>query len=49
MGNRGMLRITNSTKVNALLASFISSRRIEKLKEQLGLGYTLILLAQKQA
>jgi 2-polyprenyl-3-methyl-5-hydroxy-6-metoxy-1,4-benzoquinol methylase len=49
MGNRGILRFANSTKVNAMLSSFISIRHIEKLKEQLGLGYTLILLAQKQA
>lgn len=49
MGHRGILRLANSTKVNTVLSSFISSGRIEKLKEQLGLGYTLVLLAQKQA
>jgi len=48
MGNRGILRLTNSTKLNTVLSLFISSRHIEKLKEQYGLGYTLILLAQKQ-
>ena len=48
MGNRGILRLVNSTKVNIALASIFSSGRIEKLKEQLGLGYTLILLAQKR-
>lgn len=48
MGNRGILRITNSTKINNGLAMFLSSRRIESLKERLGLGYTLILLAQKR-
>jgi 2-polyprenyl-3-methyl-5-hydroxy-6-metoxy-1,4-benzoquinol methylase len=48
MGNRGILRITNSTKLNAGLALFMSSRGIERLKERLGLGYTLILLARKR-
>ena len=49
MGNRGILRITNSTKLNAGLALFMSGRGVERLKERLGLGYTLILLAQKRA
>jgi 2-polyprenyl-3-methyl-5-hydroxy-6-metoxy-1,4-benzoquinol methylase len=49
MGHRGILRFVNSPKANAMLASFMSRRRIETLKEQLGLGYMLILLAQKRA
>jgi len=49
MGNRGILRLTNSTKVNSMLGLLVSSRQIEKLKERFGLGYTLILLAQKKA
>ena len=49
MGNCGILRLVNSAKINAVLASFVSRRHIEALKEQLGLGYTLILLAKKGA
>ncbi|MHB8534195.1 MAG: class I SAM-dependent methyltransferase [Sulfuricaulis sp.] len=49
MGNRGVLRIANSTKIARLLSLFVSSDRIASLKEQLGLGYTMILLVQKKA
>lgn len=48
MGNQGILRLVNSTKVNSVLAAFMTRRRVEELKEKFGLGYTLILLAQKR-
>lgn len=49
MGNRGILRFVNSTKVNTMLGWIVPSRNIERLKERIGLGYILVLLAQKQA
>lgn len=49
MGHKGVLRLVNSTKINSVLASFISSRRIERWKEQAGFGYIFILLAQKKS
>ena len=47
MGHRGILRLINSHKLNALLELFFSRRNLESLKERVGLGYTLIVLAQK--
>lgn len=49
MGNQGILRIVNSTKINSVLGAFMSRGRVQELKEKFGLGYTLILLAQKRA
>lgn len=48
LGNRGLLRIVNSPKLNWVLASFLTVRRVEALKERLGFGYTIIVLGQKQ-
>lgn len=48
MGHLGILRLVNSYKVNAVLGLFISRQHLEALKERLGLGYTLIALAQKR-
>lgn len=48
MGHRGILRFANSYKVNAVLGLLISRQHLEALKERLGLGYTLIVLAQKR-
>ena len=48
MGQRGILRLVNSYKVNAVLGLLISRQHLEALKERLGLGYTLIVLAQKR-
>lgn len=47
MGDRGILRFINSNKLNSLLGFFVSQRYLIALKEQIGLGYTLIALAQK--
>jgi len=46
VGNRGILRITNSTKVNALLSKIVSKARIDVLKERLFLGHTLMAMAR---
>jgi 2-polyprenyl-3-methyl-5-hydroxy-6-metoxy-1,4-benzoquinol methylase len=47
IGHRGILRFVNSSKVNTLLRMVISQRHLETVKERIGLGYTMILLAQK--
>ncbi|HXM30493.1 MAG TPA: class I SAM-dependent methyltransferase [Chthoniobacterales bacterium] len=49
LGNRGILRVINSDKMNAALRLFISQRNLEKLKERAGWGYTLVALAQKRS
>lgn len=48
MGHRGLLRVTNSPKLNDMLAAFMSRQKIEELKEKAGLGYQIIALAQKK-
>ena len=47
MGRRGILRLINSHKLNAILELFTTQRQLESLKERVGLGYTLIALAKK--
>jgi 2-polyprenyl-3-methyl-5-hydroxy-6-metoxy-1,4-benzoquinol methylase len=48
IGNRGILRLVNSHKLNAVLGFLIPRQYLEALKERAGLGYTIILLAQKK-
>jgi len=48
MGHHGILRLINGYKVNAALGLLLSERVIETLKEQVGLGYTMMVLAQKR-
>jgi 2-polyprenyl-3-methyl-5-hydroxy-6-metoxy-1,4-benzoquinol methylase len=47
IGHRGILRIINSPKLNGLLATATSKAFLERLKERAGLGYQIIVLAQK--
>jgi len=47
MGHRGILRIVNSPKLNALLAATTSRDFLERLKERAGFGYQIVVLAQK--
>ncbi len=49
MGNRGVLRIVNSHKLNQLLGRVVTPRRLEALKERLGLGYSIIVMGQKRS
>ncbi len=49
LGERGVLRIINSYKLNAVLGLVVPRRYLEALKERAGLGYTLIVLAQRMA
>jgi 2-polyprenyl-3-methyl-5-hydroxy-6-metoxy-1,4-benzoquinol methylase len=46
--NRGIMNIVNSRKVNRPIRALFGDR-VEKLKERLGLGWTLMLLARKQS
>jgi 2-polyprenyl-3-methyl-5-hydroxy-6-metoxy-1,4-benzoquinol methylase len=48
MGDRGILRLLNASKIEALLNHLLGAKIIETLKERTGFGYTMIALAQKQ-
>jgi hypothetical protein len=47
-GNRGMLRLINSNKVERAIETIIRREHIAKLKEWVGLGKSLVVLAQKR-
>lgn len=47
IGDTGLLRITNSTRLNALAARLFSVGAVERFKERARLGYTLIALAKR--
>ncbi len=46
-GDRGLLRLVNSTKVTLFLSQMFSRERVIHVKERLGLGQTLVVLARK--
>lgn len=46
-GHGGFLKVANSCKLNAMIALLIGQKRLQSLKERLNLGYTIIVLAQK--
>jgi 2-polyprenyl-3-methyl-5-hydroxy-6-metoxy-1,4-benzoquinol methylase len=48
LGHRGILRLVNSHKINAAVGRLIPQHRIERLKEEAGLGFARIALAQKR-
>jgi 2-polyprenyl-3-methyl-5-hydroxy-6-metoxy-1,4-benzoquinol methylase len=48
MGDRGVLRLVNSAKLNRALNLVIPETRLRALKERAGLGYTLIILARRR-
>jgi 2-polyprenyl-3-methyl-5-hydroxy-6-metoxy-1,4-benzoquinol methylase len=48
MGHRGILRLVNSYKLNALITKAISEQALEGLKERAGLGWTWVALARKE-
>ena len=48
LGNHGILRFINSSKINAALGSLVSPQTLERFKEWAGYGYTLVALAQKR-
>jgi hypothetical protein len=47
MGQRGILRVVNSYKLDRLLQLALSPATITALKERAGVGYTLIVLGRK--
>ena len=47
IGDRGILRLVNSYKLNTALGWVLPRRRLERLKEWAGFGYTLVALARK--
>jgi 2-polyprenyl-3-methyl-5-hydroxy-6-metoxy-1,4-benzoquinol methylase len=47
-GNRGILRLINSRRLNALIQTIVPEPSIVQLKEKIGLGKTLVILAQKR-
>jgi 2-polyprenyl-3-methyl-5-hydroxy-6-metoxy-1,4-benzoquinol methylase len=48
IGHRGILRIVNSYKLTRLLAHVASTQFLDRLKERAGLGYQIVVLAQKR-
>jgi 2-polyprenyl-3-methyl-5-hydroxy-6-metoxy-1,4-benzoquinol methylase len=48
MGQRGILRLLNSYKLNTVVGALFSQRAFDSLKEWAGLGYQIIVLAQKR-
>jgi 2-polyprenyl-3-methyl-5-hydroxy-6-metoxy-1,4-benzoquinol methylase len=46
-GNRGLLRLVNSRKINIALETVIDADKLTKLKERVGLGKSLVAMAQK--
>jgi 2-polyprenyl-3-methyl-5-hydroxy-6-metoxy-1,4-benzoquinol methylase len=46
-GDRGILRVANSVKLNRIAASIFGEARVLAAKERLGLGWTLMALARK--
>ena len=49
IGERGLLRIINSHKLNKAVAWLISQRRLDALKARLGVGYSIIAIGQKKS
>jgi SAM-dependent methyltransferase len=47
-GHGGVLRIVNSTRLNAALGRLVGDSRLERLKERAGLGQTLIATARRR-
>jgi 2-polyprenyl-3-methyl-5-hydroxy-6-metoxy-1,4-benzoquinol methylase len=47
-GDQGFLRIVNSRKLNSALRRFFSQCAIQRIKERLGFGQTIVVLAEKR-
>lgn len=47
-GSRGVLRLINSYKINAMVSWLVPQRKLEALKEKAGLGWQMIVMAQKK-
>lgn len=49
VGDQGLLRLVNSIKLNNVAARFVPRDKLDRLKEKLFLGHTLLALARKRA
>lgn len=49
VGDRGILRLVNSVKLNQLAGAVFGARRVTAAKEALGFGWTLMALARKRS
>jgi len=49
VGDRGILRLVNSYKLNRALGFVIPPRSLERFKEWAGFGYTLVALGRRRA
>lgn len=47
-GNRGILRFINSYRLNKLILKIVPEPRVVRLKERMGLGRALVVVAQKR-
>jgi len=48
-GHRGILRLVNSYRLNGLLERWVDARSIKKVKEKLGLGGGIVIIARKKS
>lgn len=48
VGDQGFLRVLNSVKLNQVFRAALGARRVERIKERLMLGHTLMALARKR-
>ena len=49
LGNRGVMRVVNSTRLNRALAAVFGRAQVEDFKEWAGFGWTQIVLARRKA
>ena len=49
MGHRGWLRLINSHTLNHLVSWLIPQKRLDALKERMGLGYSIIVVGRKKS
>lgn len=48
LGQRGILRVVNSYRLNTVVGKLVGQRRLDALKERAGLGYQMIAVARKR-
>ena len=49
VGNGGVLRFVNSARLNVMLEHIAPAESLRRLKERLGLGYSIMMLARKRS
>lgn len=47
MGHRGIPRLVNTHKLNTVVSAIIPEAKLEAFRERVGLGWTLVALAQR--